>query len=299
MTFQKEKDKESAEERAKDVSAAEPGKHDIPTDGIIINNEGTKVTLDLNGQTIDLNPGAELDAEAGAFKDADGAEIDDDELNKGSVITVTWGAELTIKDSSAETCEYGGEEHVIAGSGTGTITGGNWVGPGQTNWPDQGGGISVSNGSKLTMNGGNVVGNWSRDGNGGGICIGGYQVWGTNVVRLDGVVVSGNRTKYGSGGIYACYNFDVGMNGCVVEGNNGSGVLFIEPQDEKCQTANRECVVTNTISCGNHNEWQFRDFSKMVLSGEKDENGFPVEWIYADKGYHLSLIHISEPTRRP
>lgn len=110
------------------------------------------VTLDLNGNVLKMTGG-------------------------GSVIKVESGSNLTIQDSNTATPhkftpggdglwgldETGGSEIVYGG----IITGGTGMPPG-VNY-SEGGGVYVSAGAALTMNGGSIVG--CKAGSGGGVCI--------------------------------------------------------------------------------------------------------------------------------
>lgn len=110
------------------------------------------VTLDLNGNVLKMN-------------------------GSGSVIKVESGGNLTIQNSNTSTPhkftpggdglwgldETGGSEIVYGG----IITGGTGMPPG-VNY-SEGGGVFVSAGAALTMNGGSIVG--CKAGSGGGVCI--------------------------------------------------------------------------------------------------------------------------------
>ena len=109
------------------------------------------VTLDLNGNVLKMN-------------------------GSGSVIKVESGGNLTIQNSNTSTPhkftpggdglwgldETGGSEIVYGG----IITGGTGMPPGVNS---EGGGVYVSAGAALTMNGGSIVG--CKAGSGGGVCI--------------------------------------------------------------------------------------------------------------------------------
>lgn len=109
------------------------------------------VTLDLNGNVLKMTGG-------------------------GSVIKVESGSNLTIQDSNTDTPHnftLGGDGlWVLDASGSeivngGIITGGTGMPPG-VNY-SEGGGVYVSAGAALTMNGGSIVG--CKAGSGGGVCI--------------------------------------------------------------------------------------------------------------------------------
>ena len=129
-----------------------------------------KITLAENiyiGSTLTVNRAMTLDLNGNVLK-----------MNgSGSVIKVESGGNLTIQDSNTSTPhkftpggdglwgldETGGSEIVYGG----IITGGTGMPPG-VNY-SEGGGVYVSAGAALTMNGGSIVG--CKAGSGGGVCI--------------------------------------------------------------------------------------------------------------------------------
>ena len=131
---------------------------------------GVKITLAENiyiGSTLTVNRAVTLDLNGNVLK-----------MNgSGSVIRVESGGNLTIQDSNTSTPhkftpggdglwgldETGGSEIVYGG----IITGGTGMPPG-VNY-SEGGGVYVSAGAALTMNGGSIVG--CKAGSGGGVCI--------------------------------------------------------------------------------------------------------------------------------
>ncbi len=111
--------------------------------------DGTSITLDLNGHTIDRN-----------LKENGGSE--------GTAIYISAGALLTVKDSSADsagsiTGGYGADGGGIRNIGTLILEGGSVTG---NRTSDRGGGIA--NYSVLVISGGTVTGN-TADEKGGGI----------------------------------------------------------------------------------------------------------------------------------
>lgn len=162
--------------------------------GAILVPDGQNITLDLNGKTIDR-----------ALTQS---------ANNGNVITVQGG--LTIKDSSS--------------TSEGTITGGY----NKTGGTYSGGGILMKGTNpRLTLEGGNIIGNKSADW-GGGV----KNEAGTFI--MTGGKISGNIANYdgaysgGGGGVYAGVDFI--MTGGEISGNfvcgsgdnrKGGGVLCL------------------------------------------------------------------------
>ena len=136
----------------------------------LADNSVVKITLAENiyiGSTLTVNRAVTLDLNGNVLK-----------MNgSGSVIKVESGGNLTIQDSNTSTPhkftpggdglwgldETGGSEIVYGG----IITGGTGMPPG-VNY-SEGGGVYVSAGAALTMNGGSIVG--CKAGSGGGVCI--------------------------------------------------------------------------------------------------------------------------------
>ena len=149
--------------------------------------ESNPVTLDLNGKTINRGLTA---AQA-----------------NGSVIKMNGGV-LTIKDSSAT--NYDGT------NGTGTITGGNSV--------EAGGGIRMGNDSFLTLESGNIIGNFVTGAYGGGV-----YVTTRCTFTMEGGNIASNQTDQSNGkggGVGASDGIFI-INGGIITGNTagkGGGV---------------------------------------------------------------------------
>ncbi|MBD5098880.1 MAG: S-layer homology domain-containing protein, partial [Clostridiales bacterium] len=169
------------------------------------------VSIELNGHDIDMNPDAELNAEDGKFYDEDGNVVNDADLNNGTVIKVTSGANLTITDSSEE--------------GTGKITGGNAHGGNDELRRDGVGAVYVDQNSSFTMNGGSISGNRSDQST---LCAENPKDGNSNStlnVALHGVTVENNRTER-AGTIYFVAksgNVNVTIDGCEITGNVAEG----------------------------------------------------------------------------
>ncbi|MDE6261231.1 MAG: S-layer homology domain-containing protein [Oscillospiraceae bacterium] len=200
-----------------------------------------EVAIELNGHDIDLNPGAELDAETGKFYDKAGNEVDDADLNQGTVLIVTGGS-LTITDSE----------------GTGKITGGNaWSNskPGESYKDSTGttgvGAVYVENNGSFTMEGGSVSGNRSQ---GPAICAENTDRAkdSSNLdVTLKGVTVENNYTEAG-GTIYFrdhAGTVNATIEDCVITGNVAEGDAIDFGIYGKGQGLN--ATVTNTTITGN------------------------------------------------
>ena len=200
-----------------------------------------EVSIELNGHDIDLNPDAELDAETGKFYDEDGNEVDDADLNKGTVLIVTGGS-LTITDSE----------------GTGKITGGNaWSNskPGESYKDGTGtmgvGAVYVENNGSFTMEGGSVSGNRSQ---GPAICAENTEKAkdsSTLNVALKGVTVENNYTEEGGTIYFRAHagNVNATIEDCTITGNVAEGDAIDFGIYERGQSLN--ATVKNTTITGN------------------------------------------------
>ena len=180
---------------------------DVKLDRTLVIKEGTKATIDLNGYTLKLNESVEAVVDAAGK--VTGVDVDNggDPVLTGAVIKVQgptqyWkdpsDTHLTIKDKD-EDADY---EH---GEGTGTITGGN-----NTSGNGVGGGISLSGGAGLTMEGGKVSGNAAAGGGGGIGTLPNQRKGGS--IKLEDVEVSDN----------VVYN---AANNGYYSGGGGGGIL--------------------------------------------------------------------------
>ena len=173
------------------------------------------VTLDLNGHVLKY-----------------------ESANKGSVIVVENGGQLTIEDSNTSNLSHkfnpNGKLWVLdEASGTETVTGG--VITGGTGYPYQlystvncGGGVYIAPGGQLTMTGGNIIGCSAEFG--GGVCIYPGRDGEQMPFSMSGGSIIGCSAEYG-GGVYASGKFQMSgqavIRSCTAEGtsfNCGGGV---------------------------------------------------------------------------
>ena len=163
------------------------------------------VTLDLNGHVLKY-----------------------ESANKGSVIVVENGGQLTIEDSNTSNLSHkfnpNGKLWVLdEASGTETVTGGVITGgtgyqyqkvhPNGEGYIDEvGGGVCVKSGGKLTMEGGNIVGCSAMSGKGGGVYVEGD-------FSMTGGSISGCSAKSGGGVHVGAWNknatFDMSGNAVI------------------------------------------------------------------------------------
>jgi len=156
-------------ETAKDVSTAE---------------ELTAAIADVNFDTVklttDISISTSLTVKRTVMLDLNGHVLKYESANKGSVIVVENGGQLTIEDSNtsnlSHTFNSNGKLWVLdEASGTEAVTGG--VITGGTGYPfhltsgtvNCGGGVYIAPGGQLTMTGGNIIGCSAEFG--GGVCI--------------------------------------------------------------------------------------------------------------------------------
>ena len=159
--------------------------------------------------------------------------------NKGSVIVVEGGGQLTIEDSNTSNLSHkfmpNGKLWVLDdASGTEAVTGG--VITGGTGYPyplssgpvNCGGGVYIEPGGQLTMTGGNIIGCSAEFG--GGVCIYPRQDSKQGQFSMSGGSIIGCFAEYG-GGVYASGKFQMSgqavIRSCTTEGtsfNCGGGV---------------------------------------------------------------------------
>lgn len=230
--------------------------------GIVISGKGTNVTLNMNGNTIDLNPGSTLDIESETFKDEAGNEVVD--ANVGAVITVRGGAALTINGAGND-----GEKGIITGGNHATPTLG------------AGGGIVVSTGT-VNLSDVSVEGNKAVDG--GGIYV--SSASGKASVTTDGVSVSGNVATNIGGGIHVGTNNKgtVTLNDTEVTGNKAStgGGMGIT---KAVVSVDKDSVIANNISTVNGDDIATYQGTLTMPDAEKmtDENGNSIKLNEDDK----------------
>ena len=166
--------------------------------------EGTTVTIDLNGHTLDR--GLTMRGEGG-----------------GQVITVRSGATLNLSNGTLKGGWGGNAGGLSNESGTANLTNVTITG---CSGDDKGGGICNLSGGTLTMKGGSITGNTSYDKDdptgGGGI----FNAEDATATLTD-VTVTGNQAKQkGGGGI--CNYGTLTLDGCTITGNtcgkNGGGI---------------------------------------------------------------------------
>ncbi len=166
----------------------------------------------------------------------------------GQVIAVMNGGQLTIKDSS--------------GNDSGTITGG---------WAKMGGGILVSTGCELTIEGGTITGNTAAELGGGihnegtttikggtitGNTAGTYggAIYSNSTVSVSGITLSSNTAQTGGGAI--CTEGTLTLDGVTIQGNSaqyGGGVYMFKSASTSPGIVQLKgvCTITgNTASYG-------------------------------------------------
>ena len=151
--------------------------------------------------------------------------------NKGSVIVVEGGGQLTIEDSNTSKPSHrfnpNGKLWVLdEASGTETVTGGVITGGtgtdlstyGGTTWYC-GGGALIKNGGRLTMRGGNIIGCSAECG--GGVCVDSGQNGEPGQFSMSGGSIIGCVASNSGGGVFASGKFQMSgpavIRSCTVE----------------------------------------------------------------------------------
>ena len=187
--------------------------------------EGTTVTIDLGGHTLDRN----------LLWRGDGG---------GQVITVRSGATLNISNGTLKGGWGGNAGGLSNESGTANLTNVNITG---CSGDDRGGGIS--NYGTLTMTGGSITNNTCYDhgdpAGGGGL----FNAEGATAT-LTGVTMTGNEDMVCGGGAICNYG-TILLDGCTITGNKartvGGGIWNINKNNFKMQGAN---IVTDNTAAG-------------------------------------------------
>lgn len=156
--------------------------------------------------------------------------------NKGSVIVVEGGGQLTIEDSNTSNLSHKFKPNddglwvLDEVGGTETVTGG--VITGGTGYPIQyvgneyfyGGGVYIAPGGQLTMIGGNIIGCSAEYG--GGVCIYPGQTGEPSQFSMSGGSIAGCVATTGGGGVYAYAEESVfNMNGTALIRDCRCGVI--------------------------------------------------------------------------
>ena len=216
-------------ETATEVSTA-----DGLTAAIADSNVSTvKMTTNISiGNTLTVNRAVTLDLNGHVLKY--------ESANKGSVIVVENGGQLTIEDSNTSNLSHkfkqNGKLWVLdETNGTETVTGG--VITGGTGYPFPlsstlycGGGVYIAPGGQLTMTGGNIIGCSAEFG--GGVCIYPRQNGEQIQFSMSGGSIIGCVASHSGGGVYASGKFQMSgpavIRNCTVESTDqlihGGGV---------------------------------------------------------------------------
>ena len=219
------------------------------------------VTLDLNGHVLKY-----------------------ESANKGSVIVVENGGQLTIEDSNTSNLSHkfnpNGKLWVLdEASGTETVTGGVITGGtgtdistfGGTTWYC-GGGALIKNGGSLTMRGGNIIGCSAECG--GGVCIDSEQ----GQFSMSGGSIAGCVASDIGGGVFASGTFKMSgqavIRSCTAESATqyvcGGGVYVnVSSSFEMSDTAIIEgCQAISTSSNSSNGGGVYVSSSSFVMSNE-------------------------------
>lgn len=198
--------------------------------------DGTVTTVKL---AADINTGATLTVDRTVTLDLNGYVLKYVSANKGSVIAVKDGGQLTIEDSNTSNLSHKFKPNddglwvLDEKDGTETVTGG--VITGGTGYPFQlystvncGGGVYIAPDGQLTMTGGNIIGCSAEYG--GGVCIYPKQDSKQGQFSMSGGSIIGCSAESG-GGVCAFGKFQMSgqavIRSCTAEGTSfkfGGGV---------------------------------------------------------------------------
>ena len=181
--------------------------------------------------TADIDIDATLKVDRTVTLDLNGHVLKYESANKGSVIVVENGGQLTIEDSNTSNLSHkfmpNGKLWVLdEASGTETVTGGVITGGtgtdlstyGGTTWYC-GGGALIKNGGSLTMRGGNIIGCSAECG--GGVCIDSERNGEPGQFSMSGGSIIGCVASNSGGGVFASGKFQMSdkavIRSCTVE----------------------------------------------------------------------------------
>ena len=233
-------------------------------------SELTAAIADTNVNTVklagDISISSSLTVNRTVTLDLNGHVLKYESANKGSVIVVENGGQLTIEDSNTSNLSHkfnpNGKLWVLdEASGTETVTGG--VITGGTGYPYQlsstvncGGGVYIAPGGQLTMTGGNIIGCSAELG--GGVCIYPRQNGEQIQFSMSGGSIAGCVASNSGGGVYASGKFQMSgpavIRSCTVESTDqliqGGGV-YVDGSFEMSGEAKIEgCQAISTSAYG-------------------------------------------------
>ena len=240
--------------------------------------------------TADINISNSLTVNRTVTLDLNGHVLKYESANKGSVIVVENGGQLTIEDSNTSNLSHkfnpNGKLWVLdEASGTETVTGGVITGGtgtdistfGGTTWYC-GGGALIKNGGSLTMRGGNIIGCSAECG--GGVCIDSEQ----GQFSMSGGSIAGCVASDIGGGVFASGTFKMSgpavIRSCTAESATqfvcGGGVYVnVSSSFEMSDTAIIEgCQAISTSSNSSNGGGVYvSSSSRFVMSNEAKIEG--------------------------
>lgn len=164
---------------------------------------------------------------------------------KGSVITVSEGARLSIHDCRGGGCVTGGQATegggiYVAGDASLSLEGGSITG----NQANRGGGICTAEGAGVVITGGKISGNSAKQG--GGLFL-------RCEADITGGEISGNSAEYTGAGLYAemAESGEIRLSGCGIEGNTGlghGGGIYLK----NCRVTAADCRIADNVVTDAH-----------------------------------------------
>lgn len=164
---------------------------------------------------------------------------------KGSVITVSEGAQLSLHDCGKGGCITGGKAtegggiYVAKGAGL-SLEGGAICG----NEANRGGGICAADGASVTISGGEIRDNSAKSGGG---------VYLRCEASIQGGSISGNSAEYNGAGLYAemAEGGSIALDHCTIESNicqgHGGGIYL-----KNCQATAADCRIADNKGIDAH-----------------------------------------------
>lgn len=255
-------------------------------------DELTKAITDVNFDTVklttDISISSSLTVKRTVTLDLNGHVLKYESANKGSVIVVENGGQLTIEDSNTSNLSHkfnpNGKLWVLDdASGTEAVTGGVITGGtgtdlstyGGTTWYC-GGGALIKNGGSLTMRGGNIIGCSAECG--GGVCIDSERNGEPGQFSMSGGSIIGCVASNSGGGVFASGTFKMSgpavIRSCTVESTIqlicGGGV-YVSSSSSFVMTAKAEIegcrAISNSANSSKGGGVHLSNNTKFTLSG--------------------------------
>lgn len=251
--------------------------------------------------TADINISNSLTVNRTVTLDLNGHVLKYESANKGSVIVVENGGQLTIEDSNTSNLSHkfnpNGKLWVLdEASGTETVTGGVITGGtgtdistfGGTTWYC-GGGALIKNGGSLTMRGGNIIGCSAECG--GGVCIDSEQ----GQFSMSGGSIAGCVASDIGGGVFASGTFKMSGPAVIRSCTADQLKLFRDKvNDAKTEEETKICAVLTSAIDLNNEPWtpigNYTEGNQIYYEGTFDGGGHTISGLNVTGNFRYASL---------